>query len=206
MRTKNLLLSAAALVAGVLSAQAQSNVYSVNVVGYVNKVLPAGQFGMIANPLNTTNNTVANLIQNPRNGMIIYKWDAGFQANNFLGGVWTDPNATLNPGEGAFVFVPAGVPYTNTFVGEVLQGNLTNALPTGFSLVGSQVPQGGALQTALEYPVSNGTIVYKWNAGFESYNFLGGAWSPSEPIVSVGEGWFSFKPAGQEWVRDFTVE
>ena len=51
MRTKTLLLSAAALVAGALASQAQSNVYSANVVGYANVVIQGnGQFTLVANP------------------------------------------------------------------------------------------------------------------------------------------------------------
>ena len=61
MRTKTLLLAAALTAAGIASIQAQSNVYSVNVVGYVNVVAPVGQFKMIANPLNATNNTIGGI-------------------------------------------------------------------------------------------------------------------------------------------------
>jgi hypothetical protein len=58
MRTKTLLLSAAAMAAGLVSSVAQSNVYSVNVVGYVNQVLPAGTLVAVANPLDNGTNTL----------------------------------------------------------------------------------------------------------------------------------------------------
>src|SRR5437763_197776 len=54
MRTKAL-LCAAALAAGAVTAMAQSNVYSLNVVGYINTTLvgsAAGKYQMIANQLN----------------------------------------------------------------------------------------------------------------------------------------------------------
>jgi hypothetical protein len=64
MRTKAL-LCAAAVAAGALSAMAQSNVYSLNVVGYVNvPLVGGGAFNMIANPLNNTGtggNNISNL-------------------------------------------------------------------------------------------------------------------------------------------------
>jgi hypothetical protein len=41
MKSKTLLIAAAALVAGVITSEAQ--VYSANIVGYVNVTLPAGQ-------------------------------------------------------------------------------------------------------------------------------------------------------------------
>src|SRR6266446_1325324 len=63
MRTKTLLAAAAMLAAGLASSMAQSNVYSLNVVGYVNKVMPSGgKYIMISNPLNTTSNTINSLL------------------------------------------------------------------------------------------------------------------------------------------------
>ena len=56
MRTNKLLLTAVALVAaGIVSSQAQT-VYSANVVGYVNQVIPGSSSTLICNPLlNDTN-------------------------------------------------------------------------------------------------------------------------------------------------------
>ncbi len=57
MRTKTLLIAAAALAAAVTSSQAQSTVYSQNIVGYVNQVLPgAGVFTSVVAPLQGTTN------------------------------------------------------------------------------------------------------------------------------------------------------
>ena len=62
MRTKTLILAAALTAAGLASSLAQSNVYSLNVVGYVNKTLTGGSlFSVVNNPLNTTNNTLAGI-------------------------------------------------------------------------------------------------------------------------------------------------
>ena len=62
MRTKTLLLSAAALVAGALGSQAQSNVYSANVVGYVSVPLPASTFVLAATPLDAGTNDLNTLL------------------------------------------------------------------------------------------------------------------------------------------------
>jgi hypothetical protein len=93
----------------------------------------------------------------------------------------------------------------------VLQGNLTNSLPTGYALVGSKVPQTGAVKTTLEFPATSGTIVYKYNdptPGYNasSYSSGSGTWNPSEPTINVAEGFFSFQPAPVNWVRSFTVQ
>jgi hypothetical protein len=71
MRTK-LLLSAAVLgVAGVIAASAQ--VYSVNVVGYINVAVPPG-FSMIANQLDSGNNTVGSLMPSVPELTVLYKF------------------------------------------------------------------------------------------------------------------------------------
>src|SRR3954470_8755678 len=75
MRTKAL-LCAAALAAGAATSMAQSNVYSLNVVGYYNVPVPANQLVLVANQLNTTNNTIAGLIQGPPNAQF-YKYNGG---------------------------------------------------------------------------------------------------------------------------------
>src|SRR5476651_554453 len=135
MRTKTLLIAVAALAATVISSEAQTPVYSGNIVGYENVVSPSG-FSIIVNQLDTGNNVLTNLIPNPVNGTIIYKFGAaGFQANNYFNGWGVNGTNTLNPGEGAFLFSP--IPVTNTFSGTVLTGSLTNSLRAGFSLVGS---------------------------------------------------------------------
>src|SRR5215813_4784313 len=123
MRTKAL-LCAAALAAGAVSSMAQSNVYSLNVVGYVNVPIAgagAGKFTFIANQLNTTNNTLASLMPAPPDGTTIFKWTgSAFVNSSFLFGAWSDGTFTLNLGEGGIV--QSTQPFTNTFVGEVKQG------------------------------------------------------------------------------------
>jgi len=95
---------------------------------------------MVANPLNTTNNTVGSVIPAPPDFTTLFNTRARDSsiATYFLG-AWDHPEFTLNPGEGAII--QATSPFTNTFVGEVLQGNLTNSYPAGFSIRASIVPQ-----------------------------------------------------------------
>src|SRR5690349_6995431 len=130
MRTKTL-LCAAALAAGIATtAVAQSNVYSLNVVGYYNVPAPVNAKIMIGNQLNTTNNTLAGIIPNPPPLSQFFKYNGGFSAYNFddVDLVWLpDGNASLAPGEGGFFISSANT--TLTFVGEVRQGSLTNTLP-----------------------------------------------------------------------------
>jgi hypothetical protein len=201
MRTKTLLIAAAALAATIISSEAQTPVYSANIVGYMNIVSPAG-FSIIANQLDTGNNVLTNLMPSPANGTIIYKFGAaGYQINNYFNGWGVNGTNTLNPGEGAFIFSPAAV--TNTFVGNVLTGSLTNSLRSGFSLVGSISPQAGLVDTNLSLVPVNGTIVYTYNAGFQIANYFNG-WTP--PSIKAGQGFFVFNPVATNWVQNFNPQ
>jgi hypothetical protein len=199
-----------------------AQVYSVNAVGYVNTTLLPG-FNLISNPLNNTaGNTIANLfgtgIQGTiPGGVIVYYYNATTDAfvvavYDDLGGEFTPPaNAaqTVMPGEGVFVWNPTQANLTNTFVGEVPTGNLSNPLPQGFSIKASQVPQEGTV-TTLGLPGAAGDIIYKWNPTTDSYvatvfDDLGGGWGPPEPTLAVGEAFFLFKAAAGTWNRTFNV-
>src|SRR5437764_8488113 len=97
MRTKTL-LCAAALAAGVAtSAVAQSNVYSLNVVGYYNVVAPANTKILLGNQLHTTNDTLGGVIPSPVPGSQFFKFNGGFTSYTFdaMDLVWT-PNGSVS--------------------------------------------------------------------------------------------------------------
>jgi hypothetical protein len=79
---------------------------------------------------------------------------------------------TLDPGEGAFIFNP-GAAFNALFVGEVKQGALTTPECQGFQIVASQVPQTGALDSDLGFPVADGDTVYLFNNATGSYAISG---------------------------------
>jgi len=195
---------------------AQSNVYSLNVVGYYNLPCPAGQLVFIANQLNTTNNTIASLIAAPPPGSEFYKFAAGNWSGyvfDDLDLVWKpDGAATLNMGEAGMF--KAATATTLTFVGEVQQGTLNNPLVMGEQLFArsSIVPQAGLITTDLKYPGEPGDEAYKYNAGNWStfvFDDLDLVWKPTEPTFGVGEG-IMFKKANAStttvWTRNFTVQ
>jgi len=208
---KKTLICAALVAAGIATSVAQ-NVYSLNVVGYYNITLPANQLVMIANQLNTTNNTLAGLLPNGPVGALAYKYDGGYTAYLYddLDMAWTpDGNATLNPGEGMFIKSPTAA--TITFVGEVLQGSMTNTTPLGVQVMrSSMVPQAGGVSSVLGLVGEPGDLIYKYAGGYSAYLFddIDMAWTPSEPSMNVGEAFFIKKAAtGTQalWVRNFTV-
>jgi hypothetical protein len=50
--------------------------------------------------------------------------------------------------------------------------------------------------------VTEGDVIYQWTgSGFSAKEFVDGVWSPSVPIVKVGEGFF-LKGNGRSYVRN----
>jgi hypothetical protein len=212
MRTKAL-LCAAALAAGAVSSMAQSNVYSLNIVGYVNITQQPSQYGLWANPLNTTNNDVAYLFPNAANfpGLSVYKFNGlGYDQASYDpdAGGWTAA-VNLGPGEGFWLQTQAGTAYQNTFVGEVVL-NSTNAIPTGYSLKASAYPSSQPIQTGLQAPLKDFDAVFFYNgAGYDQYSIDpdAGGWTPSEPSPAVAQGFWILRNAGNgatNWVQSFT--
>jgi hypothetical protein len=206
MRTKTLLLSATALVAGVVSSMAQSNVYSVNIVGYVNTPLPNGALTLVQNPLDNGTNTLNSVLGAVASGSSAYVWNgAGYTPASKPKAAWS-PDLSIPTGLGFFV-QRAGAVGTNTFVGQVLAGpgqSVTNQLAAGvLTLTGSKLPYADTLNgTNLGLNTApSGSVVYKWNgAGYTPSSKPKAAWSP-DLSISVGEAFFVQTPSGFTWVQ-----
>jgi hypothetical protein len=228
MKTKTLLIAAAALAAGVMSSQAQG-VYSQNIVGYVNLTITNG-FNLVNIPLDFdgtgTNNQVGTVIgTNLPNFSIVESWTptGGFSGNTFGPTAkvptphWTSPTTTYNPGEGVFIFDPSNGVVNLTIVGTVLQGGLTNGYinQAGYSLVGGQFPVAGGISTTFGYTPSDGDIAETWNpaTGF-SGNTYGPTskvptphWTSGEPQLTVGQGVFILTTnTAPVWGTNFEVQ
>jgi len=218
MRTKTLLLVAAAAAAGIVSSQAQ--VYSVNAVGYVNKTIPKNGFALISNPLKAATNTIPALFGTMLpDGSQVYSWntttkgydiasystDFGWDMPAALAAKQFDPQAS---GGGFFVHNPSSSDVTVTFVGEVPQGNLSTALVPGFQIVSSQVPQAGTA-TALGYVAAAGDQIYQWDSSKQAYTpyqyDVDFGWSPDLGTLAVGDAFFLSKTAAGTWSRTFSV-
>jgi hypothetical protein len=196
-----------------------AQVYSVNAVGYVNRTIHPG-FNLVANPLIQSNNTLNVLLPAPPNLTEVFLFTpgagGGFSQYTFdtdLGGWDPSGDATIDFGGGAFINNRSASAFTLTSVGEVGQGTLQNAVPAGFSIKSSKVPQAGAISAVLGFPAAQLDSVYKYvntgvpGAGYQQFTFdndLGG-WDPSEPALEVGEAVFINSVAGHPWTRTFTV-
>lgn len=170
-----------------------SNVYSLNVVGYVNVPVASG-YNLLANPLKAGVTNGANEIMAPVDGAAFLTWNgAGYNYNGVdlgVAGGWINENGDpapppqLPPGK-AFFFYNPGAAGTITFVGEVVPSpGTTNslALPPGYSLIGTPLPVtatlGGSLDSgatvvpgALNMPVIDGEAMLPWTGA--GYNYQG---------------------------------
>jgi hypothetical protein len=227
MRTKSLLLAAAALAAGVLSSQAQT-VYSANIVGYVNQTLTAGQYQLVTPTLSVTStNSAEDVLPGLQTGDEILLWTGSTYAGyTFVSpGVWQLPNGNTGPapllglGQGFFYLNGQTSNETNTTVGTVV---LTNAVafPAGvYALVGSTPPISDSLDgTNLNLPLVTGDEVLLWDpvgTTYLGYTFISpGVWQLPNgntgvaPTLPVGGGFFYLngQTTAETWTNNITVQ
>jgi hypothetical protein len=219
MRTKTLLIAAAALAATVITSQAQ--VYSANIVGYASTVLSGAvnSFTMAVVPLQGPTNAADQVITAIQPGDTIYIWIGTTYYNSTYYGPGNDPtppftynwldsnnnwtNApALNPGQGFFYLNNQGVDETNVYAGTVV---LTNSLNlTGnpdFSMVGSTPPIAGYLDsTNFNLPLQPGDTIYVWT-GTTYYNstFYGPGNDPTAPFT------YNWLDSNNNWTNAPTV-
>lgn len=227
MRTK--ILCAAALAAGALTTMAQ--VYSANVVGYVNVTVVGGAYNLLANPLNNTSvpngNNITNLFNGvAQNGDNIFRWNVG--TFDFDGVQPTkqptgwDSNFNANPGEG-FFYINNGSDFTVTFVGEVQQGSWTypgglggvaNKVAGGYyNALGSPFPLGGSFTNSIiGLPAQNGDNIFTWDVA--AFDFAGiqptkqpTGWDNTQVTIAPGIGFFYINNGSDlTWTGNFTVQ
>jgi hypothetical protein len=212
MRTKTLLLTAALAMGSVASSMAQ--VFSQNVVGYVNVVVSNAQFVCVANPLNNGTNTLNEILPNaPANTTLVFEYTPAGFVSYTKRAAWpaTADGRPFGPGKGFFVQNTAATPITLTFVGEVPEGPKTVAIAAGFNLISSQFPLSGAVETSLGLPAVNLNRLHQWVPAVQNYvtftRRATGAWTggTAEPTVGVGEGFFFEAQAPTNWTRTYVV-
>jgi len=174
MRTKAL-LCAAALVASAAISMAQSNVYSLNIVGYANVAAPVG-FTFMSNPLDAGVTNGANeVIPNTGNWDFceIHEWTGiGYKVSVFDSATadtttgFIDRNynpvqpPVLTSGKGYLFNNTVGSAQTITYVGNVRVGTntLTYAPSTHVYAVGSPLPLAGGISSVLNLKNTGGAL------------------------------------------------
>ena len=222
MRTKILLATAAALAAGVFASNAQ--VYSANVVGYVNVVYPGGQYVMSANPFTTGNDVLTNVIQGATGSSTMAYWTgSGFSTYTYSGpqkkwlnGATDESSQPLSVGTGFFIKA-GGNGWTNTYVGSVVAntggGTATNALAAGYQPVGEKVPYSDVVTNAatVNLQVGGASTMAIWDQGIQAYDptytysgpqhvWKQGA-TTANPTINPAQGFFVSPSAATNWVQ-----
>lgn len=225
MRTKAL-LGLAALAAMITTAAAQ-NVYSVNVVGYVNVSLTAGNLHFVSLPLIPTdaNYDISNTVKMDTgdgsqdfSSMIYWEETSNKWADTnplWLAGAW-DTAYNMPNGKGFFV-VPAANG-TLTFVGEVVQGTaIPYTMPDGLHTAANKVPVstnwpgsdvGTDFDTIITWNKTAGTwddaqflFLAGWdNGGAPGNNIEGPFLNPADAVF-----YFNGLGAAYNFTRSFTV-
>ena len=225
MRTKAL-LGLAALAVGLSTSVAQ-NVYSLNVVGYVNVTLHANKLHFLSVPLapvdgnfNITNTIVLDSTQNFTS---LYRWT----------GTGWDTSLTYLDGWSSDAFISNGVAFflapqansTLTFVGQVNQGAMNYSFGPGLTAAANKVPVSANFPGAAVGQLFDGIILWDntgvagaWNTDWSNG---GGAWanggSPTGPggpdnvngpLVNPAVGFF-YQNGGSTpvaFTQNFTVQ
>lgn len=217
MRTKSLLAAAAIVAAGALSSMAQSNVYSLNIVGYVNVPVTNGVLALLANPLNPAggdNNltNVVKLLDGSSGGSVLYKWNQG--TTSWDAWDWFDTFGWFNPNGDGFApigegfFLSSAINQTITFVGEVQTGTSTNNITAGLNLLGNKAPVAGSEPGGLVGEA--GDTVYTWDGSqwvnqdyFDTYGWFDlNSSETNGPTIKVAEGFFYLNNgANKQWIK-----
>jgi hypothetical protein len=213
MRIKTL-LGLAAFAVSAATCVAQSNVYSVNIVGYVNVPVLANQFALVSNPLKGPSSSITNIVlSDAAIDTVIYKWNGtGYDQTLWFGAAdgWL-PVVDLNLGEAFFIRSPVAT--TVTFVGEVATGTVNQSIPVGTSLKANSIPVAQAWPGADVGNVDD--TIYTWGGtGWDSTWIYFGApdgWldqnnnGPDGPNLTVGRGvaYLNKGTAAINWTRTF---
>lgn len=186
------------------------DVPSANVIGYASALLPPG-FSMIANPFNAPDNSVAALFANWPDDTTLNKFDTSLfrlTDNGIKARTWSNPDDQFVPGEGAIFYNPTPDYRPLTFVGEVMQENLSMPIPAGFSIRSSLVPQNGALREELGFPIADGDVIHLFDREKQKYLLYpheNGHWTSGSPSVGIGESFWVAKRTPANWVRNLTI-
>jgi hypothetical protein len=197
-----------------LLSTAADSVISENIVGYVNLPLPWGM-SLIVNPLLQTNMTLGYIFPTAPDGAQVLKLIGNdYDTSVFSAATmsWSKPAFELALGEGFFFVNASRTTFTQTFVGEVRTGSLTNPLPAGVSVKGSLIPQAGSINSIHNIPGQPGDVLFTYFSDADargryvrsSFTATENAWVPDQEL-GVAQGFWIQKKQAQDWFRFFSV-
>src|SRR5580765_2641492 len=165
LKANSIVLSVALAALGLLAMR-----QTASAIAGVYYVAMTNGYNFVANQLyatdvtGATNNTLTNVVIAPPEGTRAYTYNVTNQvflppAVYHTNGGWTT-NFDCSPGKGFVIY--ANSQWSNTFVGQVPTGLLTNFVPgtNAFSLMAAIIPLNGRLMADLSFPGTDGDDVF----------------------------------------------
>jgi hypothetical protein len=161
-------------------------------------------FNLVTCPIGNGNNYATNRFLSPVPNMTVWKYNQStsnyWVLTNLTATTWSgETGMTLEPGVGFWLHMPTNA--VITFAGDVVQGTNSMSTGTAYTPRGVMVPVAGKIMTDLGFPATNGDKVYLYNTGgtYTCYSKTPTGWSPSEPIIAVGQGFFLDTVTNKTW-------
>jgi hypothetical protein len=150
-------------------------------------------YAAIANPFHRGANTLGEVLPMVPNGTRLFKYDAvanGYTETTFIFNQWTEPDQTLAPGEGAFVFNPTDTVTDLVFMGSLRLENPMRILTRGIYLVSLPYPRTGKITEILDMPIRPGDILFKFNPQHGGYDYFEAGTENTPFVINAGESFF----------------
>ena len=158
-----------------------------------------GGYSLIANQLDHGSNTLSEVFPSVPDGTQLQKWDMDLQdwlpGDFFVGDQWLDANTwepstnTLSPGEAALMFMlEASFPLV--FLGRPHIPILPVPLSRGvYQYLSRQDVGQGTWNNITGLPAEEGAMLKRINHDTNQFSlYTGGQWTPTNPVVDIGEG------------------
>lgn len=223
-----MLLSALLGTIGSVAAMAQSNVYSLNAVGYINLTVYPG-FNIVSCPLIATPDNTLNTLLPPA-GKAFKNWQV-WTYNPLLSSPYVEDQGTaaawlnggtetINPGQAVWLYNPGVATSNVTFVGTVPSGPVTTTFySNSFNLVSTAIPASGDIITNTlmlwQRGVKNDqvwTYIPTNSNPYTEFQATGknliSSWPLGDPILpNVGGGfWYlNSQSTNNSWVQSYSV-
>lgn len=220
-----MLMTAAVGIGTAISALAAGEVYSVNVVGYATVTNLPSKFNLIAPPLKNGSNILNQIFTNLPPYSAVYLWQDGWTYFSYDPDYGLNDGAVvadyigLNPGQCCFFYYDqATTNFPLTFVGEVVQGVISNNIPENkLTFMSMPIPVTTSLtNAALNFPSAPYDTIYKWdpNVGWAVFSYDPDyGWNDGAQQIDmnfqIGEGFLYIRGAGNgdaHWQFTYTVQ
>lgn len=184
-------------------------------MGFVNSQVKPG-LNLLANPFSGTL-----IVTSPRQigvqpqdalGLQLYQWQPDSQT--YYVSLYDDltesfqPSLQLRSGEGFFVRNPHPRTFTITFTGALPSGTITYDFPKGTYLLGSKIPQTGVISRVLRMPPLPCQVFLFNGSRYDSFYYddlENAGWTPFEPTITVGQGFWLRVGQHSSWSFEFNA-